>query len=83
MTIKILKFYTPTCMPCKVIGKILDKLENVEVEAINANEDVAMVDKYNVYATPTLVFLNDDKEYGRTHGLVTEAQIKELISQVS
>lgn len=79
MATKILKFYTPTCMPCKVIGKILDKLEGVEVEAVNANEDVAMVDKYNICATPTLVFLRDGEEYERTHGMVTESKIKEIL----
>ena len=81
MATKILKFYTPTCMPCRVIGKILDKLEGVEVEPVNANEDVAMVDKYNVCATPTLVFLRDGEEYERTHGMVTESKIKEILAK--
>ena len=81
MAIKILKFYTPTCMPCKVISKILDKLEGVNIEAINANEDVAKVNEYNVCATPTLIFLHDGDEYERTHGLVTESQIREILAR--
>lgn len=80
MTVKILKFYTDTCMPCKVLTKILDKIEGVEIEPINANEDVVKVNEYNICATPTLVFLRDGEEFERTHGMVSESKIKEIIA---
>ena len=69
---KILKFYTETCVPCKVITKILDKIDGIEVESINAIENVDAVDKYNICTTPTLIFLKDGEEVKRTHGLVSE-----------
>ena len=76
---KILKFYTTTCMPCKAVGKLLEKVE-VPVEEINALEDIAAVDKYNVCTTPTLIFLNEkDEEVGRTTGMVTLSTIQEII----
>ena len=78
---KILKFYTPTCMPCKVLGKILEKVE-VPVEEINALEDISAVDKYNVCTTPTLIFLNEEgEEFQRTTGMVTLSQIKGIIEK--
>lgn len=76
---KILKFYTPTCMPCRALGKILDKME-VEVEPINAMEDIAKVDEYNVCTTPTLIFLNEEgKEVTRTTGLISQSKIEEIL----
>ena len=78
---KILKFYTPTCMPCKIVGKILEKM-GLEVEEIDATEDLEKVDLYRVFSTPTLIFLNDeDKEVGRTTGPVSESKIREMISK--
>lgn len=78
---KILKFYTDTCMPCKALGKILEKID-VEVESINAMKDIVAVDKYNICTTPTLVFLNDaGEEYNRTTGLVPQSKIEEIIKQ--
>ena len=78
---KILKFYTETCMPCKLVGKMLDKMD-VEVEAINAIEDIAKVDEYNVCTTPTLIFLNEEgTEVDRLSGIVTEAQIKNILNK--
>ena len=80
---KILKFYTPTCMPCRALGKILEKVE-VPVENINAMEDIVAVDKYNVCTTPTLIFLNENnEEVGRTVGMVTLSAIQEIISNNS
>ena len=77
---KILKFYTPTCMPCKALGKVLEKMD-VEVEEINALEDIAMVDEYNVCTTPTLIFLNEDGvEVTRTVGIVTASKIASIIN---
>ena len=80
---EILKFYTETCMPCKVIGKLLDKLEGVKVTPINAvaDENISLVSEYNVFSTPTLVFLKEGKEVGRITGMTTASKIKEIIEQ--
>lgn len=81
---KVLKFFTDTCMPCRVVGKVLEKIEGLEVTPINAAENTAMVDKYQVFMTPTLVFLNNEgKEVERTKGMVSESQIKEIVSKYS
>ena len=80
---KILKFYTPTCMPCRALGKILEKVD-VPVENINALEDIASVDKYNICTTPTLIFLNENnEEVARTVGMVTLSAIQEIITNNS
>ena len=80
---KILKFYTDTCMPCRMIGKILESM-NLAVDSINALENTALVDEYNVCTTPTLVFLGEDnKEVARTTGPVTKAQVQKIIDENS
>ena len=80
---RILKFYTPTCMPCRALGKLLDKV-SVPVEEINAVEDLKKVDEYNVCTTPTLIFLNEeDKEVARTVGMVTFSDLQEIIGKNS
>ena len=78
---EILKFYTSTCMPCRRVGMMLDKIEGVKVTPIDAvaNENIAIVSEYNVFSTPTLVFLKEGKEVGRIHGMTTESKIKEMI----
>lgn len=80
---EILKFYTDTCMPCKVIGKMLDKLEGVKVTSINAvaDENIKLVSEYNIFSTPTLVFIKEGKEVGRITGMTTESKIKAILEE--
>lgn len=83
MTIEILKFYTDTCTPCKVVGKILDKIEGIKVTPVDAIEDKDMSTKYEVHMTPTLIFKDGDKILGRIQGMTTESKIRELINNCS
>ena len=78
---EILKFYTETCMPCKVIGKILEKLEGVKVTPVDAvaHENIGLVSEYNVFSTPTLVFLKDGKEVDRITGMTNESKIRAIL----
>lgn len=79
---KILKFFTPTCMPCRALGKTLEKID-VEVESIDATENIAEVDRYNICTTPTLIFLNDKgEEVDRTVGLVPQSKIQEILDTI-
>jgi thioredoxin 1 len=79
---KILKFFTPTCMPCRALGKTLEKID-VEVESIDATENIAEVDRYNICTTPTLIFLNDKgEEVERTVGLVPQSKIQEILDTI-
>ena len=66
-------------MPCRALGKILEQID-IEVENINAIEDIKNVDKYNICTTPTLIFLNEEgEEVARTVGMQTASQIQEII----
>lgn len=83
MAIKVLKFYTETCIPCKTLTKILSRIKGLDVESINALEDTKQVDEYNIFATPTLVFLKDGEEVKRTHGMKSEAEIRTILEEIS
>lgn len=79
---KILKFYTPTCMSCRVLSKSLEKLEGVEIVPVDASEELAKVDEYNICTTPTLVFLNEEnEEVDRITGMTTLNKIEEVLKK--
>ena len=79
---KVLKFFTDTCMPCKVVGKILEKIDGLEITPITAGDNSEMVDKYNVFMTPTLIFVDEEgKEVERTKGMITESKIREILAK--
>lgn len=74
---KIIKFYSDTCGPCKVLDTNL-KRAGIAYESINANmeENDALVEKYNIRAVPTLIKEENGVEIARHTGIMTEEQLK-------
>lgn len=76
---KILKFYSDTCGPCKVLTKNLEDA-NIEVEPILPDSD--LVDTYNIRSIPTLVMVDDEgKEYKRFTGIMSTEQLKNWVNE--
>ena len=83
---KILKFEAEWCGQCKALAPILKKvLENhtdITLTTIDIETEEEITLKYNIRNLPTLVFIKDDIEVGRTSGVLTadmlENKIKEL-----
>ncbi len=58
---KIIKISSPTCMECLALDKMLKK-DMVDFSNIDCIEDPSAVKKYEVFAVPTLILLNNDEE---------------------
>ena len=58
---KILKFFSPTCGPCKVLDKNLQEAgiqyENIDITD-NNNEE--LLTKYNITSVPTLLGIDNE-----------------------
>lgn len=78
---KLLKIYSDTCGPCKVLEKNL-QLANIEHESLNISSEQGeeIVDKYDVRAVPTLILLNDNNEVVKKHtGVMNIEDLKKFI----
>jgi len=56
--IKILKFTSPTCRPCKVIMPVLEKISEkygIKLVEIDRDSNKELVEKYNVRGLPTTI----------------------------
>lgn len=62
----LIDFWADWCTPCKMMSPIIDEIEkefsNIKIVRVNADEDAAMVQKYNVSSIPTYVLEKDDGE---------------------
>lgn len=76
----IIKFYSPTCGPCKVLDKNL-KIANIEYTSINAADPSfeELTEKYQIHSVPTLVKLNGDKVVDKFVGIMTVDKLKEWV----
>ena len=83
--IKILKFESDSCTQCKYLYIILERIykekkidiKNIDIEEDN-NQD--LIRKYNIKSIPTIIFLNEDKEYNRLVGNQSYATINKIIN---
>ena len=83
---RILKFEAEWCGQCKVLTPILKRvLENhtdITLTTVDIETEEETTLKYNIRNLPTLVFIKDSIEVGRTSGVLTpdilENKIKEF-----
>ena len=80
---KILKFSSATCMPCKQLAKIIDGLdEDVKslFEEYTSENDITKFMEFNVRSVPTLIAVDElGNELRRSTGMMTEDKLIEFI----
>ena len=75
---KVLKFFTEFCSPCRTMSIQLAEL-GFEVENVNAIKHRDLVDKYSVMAVPTLIKIDEDgNEIARLRGAQSADKLKEF-----
>ena len=83
--IKILKFESDSCPQCKALSATLEKITKeykTDIKSIDIEEDnnQDLIRKYNIRSIPTLIFLNENKEYNRLVGNQSYATINKIIN---
>ena len=80
---KVVKIYSKTCCPCKVLEKNL-QLAGIEHESVDINSEAGeeAVDQYGIRTVPTLVLLNDNNELIRKQvGLLNVEELKKFVNE--
>ena len=76
---KILKFSSATCMPCKQLAKIIDGLDNdikAMFEEYTSENDITKFMEFNVRSVPTLIAVDESgNELRRSTGMMTEDKL--------
>lgn len=77
---KILKFYSETCGPCKAQEKILKEFrEKCEIQDIDIalDENTDIIDKYDIKHVPAMLIFDDNGTLvARLNGLTPTDKIK-------
>ena len=82
---RILKFEAEWCGQCKALTPILKRvLENhtdITLTTVDIEIEEETTLRYNIRNLPTLVFIKDDIEVGRTSGVLTANVLEDKIKE--
>jgi thioredoxin 1 len=82
----LLEFYSDSCIPCKRMSPILAELEEtyeaLKVAKLNIKFGGETAQKYEVMASPTIIFFKNGEEVKRLRGVAKKAELEEIIKEV-
>lgn len=78
--LKLLRFTSATCQPCKALAKNLDEAKlNLPVEVIDIDVHGDLVLDYGIRSVPTLILIDEFVEVKRMSGIKTPDQLREWV----
>jgi thioredoxin 1 len=84
--VAVADFYSDSCIPCKRMSPLLAEIEeeypDIKLAKINVNFENALSEKYEIQASPTLIFFKDGKETERLRGAVKKSEITDIINKL-
>lgn len=83
----LVEFYSDSCIPCKqmspILGDLEDEYENMaKVVKVNVNFDENLAQKYQIMASPTIVFIKDGQEINRTRGFKNKVELQKILNDI-
>lgn len=79
----IIDFYADWCMPCNMLGEIIEEIigENKEIEVvkINVDEHQELAQQYGVMSIPLVMLYNKDKIEQKHVGLMEKEELLEWV----
>lgn len=79
----LLDFWAPWCMPCRMVGPILEEIakerSDIKVGKINVDEEPELAGQFRVMSIPTLLVMKDGKIMNRSVGAKPKEEILAMV----
>lgn len=84
----LVDFYADWCGPCRMLAPALERLAvefngTAKIAKINIDQEPALAEQFRVQSIPTLLVMNQGKVVGRTSGLLSEANLRSALKQLT
>ena len=73
----VVDFYADWCGPCKLVGAILEEIEEFNILKVNVDDFKDIAIKYGIMSIPTLIRFKEGNELKKVIGYRTKEQLLE------
>lgn len=77
----LVDFYADWCGPCKMLGPVLEKVNDIDIIKVNVDMYGELSRKYGIMSIPCLILFEDGKEVKRNLGFINEEKVREFIKK--
>lgn len=80
----LVDFYATWCGPCKMLGPVLEKLDEknlIEIAKIDVDHAGKTSTTYGVFSVPTLILFENGKEIKRQSGFMSLDQLEKFVNE--
>ena len=80
--IYLVDFYADWCGPCKMMGSVLEGMNDINVIKVNTDLHQELAREYGVMSIPTLVFFKDGVNVRQEVGFKDESEIRTILNSI-
>lgn len=77
----VVDFYADWCGPCKMLGKVLEELDN-NILKINVDTHEDLARRFGVMSIPTIIFYKDGELKNKVIGFKSKNEIESIVSSL-
>ncbi len=78
----LIDFYADWCGPCKMLGQVLETMEDVNIIKINVDEEEDLAKKYKIMSIPNLLIIKDGEIKKQLIGFRSKEELLKEIDNV-
>ncbi len=78
----LIDFYADWCGPCKMLGKVLEQLENINILKINVDEEEELAKEYAVMSIPYVLIVKDGEIVKELIGFHSKEDLEEILKEI-
>ena len=78
----VVDFYADWCGPCKMMGKVLEEIDNIDILKVNVDNFPNIAREYKVMSIPTLIIFKNGKEDKKTIGMMSKQELDSWLGEL-